>query len=181
MLVTRSAEQAARARYLTLQAKEPGVEYIHGDVGFNTRLPGLQAALGIAQLSSLREHLAAKRRIAAAYLDGLAGLPGVRPLLPGAGVESAWWLFTILVDDREAGIGSRALLARLADLGIQTRPLWQPLPESPAYRDCEAQPWAAAQAFFRQGLSLPSSVGLTPEDQAAVTAAIRAIVGRSQT
>lgn len=176
MLVTGRAEWAARARYLSTQAKEPGVEYVHGDVGFNTRLPGLQAALGIAQLASLDAHLAAKRRIAATYLEGLTGLPGVRPLLPGPGVESAWWLFTILVDEQVAGIDSRALLAGLARESIQSRPLWQPLPESPAYHGCEAMSWEAARMFHRQGLSLPSSVGLAADDQVRVIAAVRSLI-----
>lgn len=176
MLVTGCHEWAARARYLTQQAKEPGVEYVHGDVGYNTRLPGLQAVLGIAQLASLSEHLAAKRRVAAAYLAGLADLPGVQPLLPGPGVESAWWLFTIIINELAAGLDSRALLAGLAAAGIQSRPLWQPLPESRAYLDCEALPWEASRLFHRRGLSLPSSVGLTPADQARVVKVVRALV-----
>lgn len=180
MLVARRPEHAERARYLSRQAKEPGVEYVHGDVGFNTCLPGLQAALGVAQLASLGSHLAAKRRIAAAYLDGLDGLPGIRPLLPGPGVDSAWWLFTVLVDEQEAGLDSRALLHALAADGIQSRPLWQPLPESPAYRDCECDGWAASSAFHRQGLSLPSSVGLAEADQAWVIERVRHHAGAAR-
>src|SRR6202008_2589999 len=67
MIVTAHGEWAARAKYLTTQAKDDAVEYVHNEIGYNYRLTNLQAALGVAQMEQLSSYIAAKRRIAADY------------------------------------------------------------------------------------------------------------------
>lgn len=180
MAVTARADWADRMRYLSLQAKNPGLEYVHGEVGFNARMTGLSAALGLAQLASFDTHLAAKRRIAARYVDGLRDTPGIGHVAPAAGVDSAWWLFTLLVDERQAGLDSRALIARLDERGIESRPLWQPLPASPAFAGCDAESWPHAAALCRDGLSIPSSVALGSEEQDRVVRAVQDAVGAAR-
>jgi len=173
MLLTDDERLAERARYLTTQAKDDPVEYVHGAVGYNYRLTNLQAAMGCAQLEQLDEYVTAKRRIAARYAEGLAGLPGLH-LMPAAdGVESTYWLYTVLVDEREFGMGSRALLRRLAAERIQARPLWQPGHRSPAHADAPPASCPTADDLHRRALSLPPSVGLKPADQQRIVDAIR--------
>ena len=72
MLVTNNAEWAARARYLTTQAKDDPIEYVHNAVGYNYRLTNLLAAMGCAQMEQLDEFVEAKRRIARRYQESLA-------------------------------------------------------------------------------------------------------------
>lgn len=178
MIVTDDAELAERARYLTTQARDDPVEGVHGAVGFNYRLSNLQAALGVAQLESLDDFLAAKRSHATAYADGLGGVPGIRLPAEAPWAEATHWLYTIRIDPLGFGMDRHQLRRRLEDEGIETRPLWQPLHRSPALRDCPSYRVAAADAVHAGALSLPSSTGLAPADRARVIGAVRAL-GRS--
>ena len=178
MLVTDDAALARRARYLTTQAKEPGDGGVHGEVGYNYRLTSLQAGFGQAQLERLDALLAAKRRIAAAYADGLSGLPGIAPMPELDGAESAFWLYTIRVDAAAAGLDAPALGRRLAARGIETRRFWQPMHLSPAHAGAQALGGAVAERLWRELLSLPSSCGLDAGTQAKVIAALRGALGR---
>ena len=168
MLVTDSEEWASRARYLTTQAKDDPVEYVHREVGYNYRLTNIQAAMGCAQLEQLDDYIEAKRAVARNYSDGLTQIPGITPLLEAPWASSIFWLYTVLADEAKYGVSSRALLQSLEDSGIQTRPLWQPLHLSPAHSGAYAHNCVAAERLAREALSLPSSVGLRPKDQGRV-------------
>jgi perosamine synthetase len=176
MLVTDNAEWAARAKYLTTQAKDDPVEYVHHEVGFNYRLPNVQAALGVAQMEQLDDHLAAKRRIAAGYAAAFAGCHGLTFMRKALWAESSYWLSTVLVHDETIGHDSRALLECLGRQRIQSRPLWQPLHHSRAHAGCQSFRIEVADRLHRQALSLPSSVGLRPEDQQRVIDGVLAFV-----
>ncbi len=173
MIVTADETLARRCRYLTTQAKDDALEYVHHEVGYNYRLVNILAALGCAQLEQLADYLAAKRRIAAAYTEALAEVPGITPPREADWAQSTFWLYTILVDEAQYGLDSRALLRALAAAGIQTRPLWQPLHRSRALAGSPVVGGDVADGLNRQALSLPCSVGLTPEQQARVIAEIR--------
>lgn len=179
MITTDDPALARRAKYLTTQAKTDPIEFIHGEVGFNYRLTNIQAAVGCAQLECLDEYLAAKRRIALRYAGGLANIPGLTlPAAPGD-VESAWWLYTVRVGGIGAALDRRELLTRLAERGIEARPLWQPMHLSPAHAGSIAMPCEAAEEVHASALSLPSSTGLTESDQTRVVNALRDIFGTS--
>jgi perosamine synthetase len=173
MLVTDDEALARRARHLTTQAKQDPIEYVHDEVGFNYRLSNVLAALGCAQLERLDALLAAKRRIARRYADALASIPGLRLIDAPAWGESAWWLPTARVDAAAYGADRRALLARLAERGIQSRPLWQPLNESPAHAGAQAYRIELATRLHEEGLSLPCSTGMTEAEQGRVIAALQ--------
>jgi perosamine synthetase len=168
MLVTDDEALADRARYLTTQAKDDPVEYVHGAVGYNYRLTNVQAALGVAQMERLGEHVAAKRRIATAYNDAVAGIPGLTPMQEAPWARSVWWMYTALVDERQFGIDSRELMRRLERERIQTRPLWQPLHRSLPHAGSWATDCSVADRLNRDALSLPCSVGLTGAEQTRV-------------
>jgi perosamine synthetase len=165
MIVTDDNAMAARARYLSTQAKDDPIEYVHHAVGYNYRLTNVQAAIGCAQLEHLAEHIAAKRRIATAYAEGLGNVAGVRCMCESPHVDSAFWLYTILIDEKINGLSSRDFLVRLHEQGIQARPLWQPLHVSPAHASPRVEHCPVAERLHAQALSLPSSVGLAVADQ----------------
>jgi perosamine synthetase len=178
MLVTDNAEWAARARYLTTQAKDDPIEYIHNEVGYNYRLTNLLAAMGCAQMEELPSYIEAKRRIASRYRESLGALPGVRVPDEAEWAFSTYWMYTVLIDEEEAGIGSRSLLRELAARKIQTRPLWQPIHQSPAHSASGNVSCPVAEKLHRDALSLPCSVGLAPADQDRVIEAISNLVGK---
>lgn len=165
MLVTDNAEWAARARYLSTQAKQDALEYIHADIGYNYRLTNVQAAIGLAQTERLPEFLAAKRRIAAGYESALGDIPGLTLMAEAPWARGAWWMYTVLVDEQACGVSSRQLLAALEAVWVQTRPLWQPLHRSAAHAGAVRTECPVAERLNREALSLPCSVGLTPAMQ----------------
>jgi perosamine synthetase len=178
MLVTNEAARAERARYLTTQAKNDPVEYVHDEIGYNYRLTNVQAALGLAQLERLSTHVAAKRRLAAAYAVQLASVPGVEYMSEAPWASSTFWLSTILIDPGVAATDSRAALRALAAEGIQTRPVWQPLHRSRAHAGAMAIGGEHADDIYARALSLPSSVGLTDADQARVIESLTRMLQR---
>lgn len=173
MFTSDSTAWCHRARYLSTQAKDDEVEYLHSNVGFNYRLTNVQAALGCAQLERLDLCIAAKRRIAAEYERQLAEVPGIRPMKQAPWAFSTFWLYTVLVDESAYGLSSRDLMRKLAAAGVQTRPLWQPLHLSPAHARSLVLGGEVAENLYRCGLSLPCSVGLALEDVARVAELIR--------
>lgn len=172
MLLTENEVWARRAKYLTTQAKDDPLEFVHREVGFNYRLTNIQAALGVAQLEQVDEFIAIKKRIAATYTAALSRVTGIQPMREAPWASSVWWLYTVLVDESEYGMNSRELLRVLATAGVQARPLWQPMSQSPAHHASVATGCPIAERLNRLALSLPSSVGLTPDQQGRVLAAV---------
>jgi perosamine synthetase len=173
MIVTNRADWAQRARYLTTQAKSDALENIHDDIGYNYRLTNIQAALGVAQMEQLSHYIEKKRTIARRYTEALNGVSGISLPQEAPRVKSTFWLYTILVDPSRYGIDSRALLRVFQETHIQTRPLWHPLYRLKPFKECFAYRISAAERLYEQAISLPSSIGLTEEDQKRVIQVIK--------
>jgi len=180
MIVTDNEAWARKARYLTTQAKDDPVEFVHGEVGYNYRLTNVQAALGCAQLEQLDEYVATKQRIAHTYTSALDDIVGLAPMQEAPWAFGIFWMYTILVDESKYGMGSRALLRRLDACKVETRPLWQPAHLSPAHRGAYATDCSVAERLNRQALSLPCSVGLSDVQQRRVLAAVRALAQQTK-
>jgi perosamine synthetase len=179
LIVTDNQAWAEKVKYLTTQAKDDPVEYVHKEIGYNYRLTNIQAAVGCAQLEQLDQFMAIKRRIAATYTEAFKDVPGITPMREATWASSVFWLYTVLVDEREFGIDSRALLRHLEHHGIQARPLWQPLHLSEPYaRAQQASPCVVAEELNRRALSLPCSVGLTETQLQTVIAAVSSATRR---
>ncbi len=177
MLVTNNAEWATRAKYLTTQAKDDPIEYVHNAVGYNYRLTNLLAAMGCAQMEQLDEFVDAKRRIAKRYRDELASISGICLPEEAEWAYSTFWMYTVLINEKESHINSRELLRELAARKIQTRPLWQPMHRSPAHDSSGNPACPTSDALHGQALSLPCSVGLTPAAQAYVIETLASLLG----
>jgi perosamine synthetase len=172
MLVTNDERLAARAGYLSLQARDEPSEYIHGEIGYNYRMVGILAALGCAQLQRLGEHVRRKRVIAAAYAHGLTGVPGVELPRQSPDVESTFWLYTAAFDEGVFRRSSRELIRQLASLNVQARPLWQPLHMSPPHRAAYHVDCSVSERLYRDAVSLPCSPDISDEDFEVVTTMI---------
>jgi perosamine synthetase len=172
MVITDNDEWAARAKYLTTQAKDDAIEYVHNTVGFNYRLTNVQAALGCAQTEVLPTFIEKKRTIAARYRELLAAIPGLTLMPEAPWARPAFWLYTILVDEAKFGTDSRNLMRQLNARGVQARPLWQPLHRSRAFDGAEVVGGDVADKLNQVALSLPSSVGLTESELESVVEAI---------
>ena len=172
-IVTDDAALADRAVYLTTQAKDDPLEYVHRAIGFNYRMPSINAALGCAQLEKIDERLVSKRLIADRYAEGLSAIPGISAMPHAPWANPAWWLYTIRVDASRYGHDSRELMRELASEGIMSRPIFEPMHQSEAHAGCQAIGGEVSSRIVAEALSLPSSVGLTEEDQQRVIDTIK--------
>ncbi|KIU49058.1 MULTISPECIES: LegC family aminotransferase [Pseudomonas] len=144
-----------KAKHLTTTAKQPHpYEYVHDEVGYNYRLPNINAALGCAQLEQLDAFLEAKRALAMRYADELAG-SDLQFVLEPEGCRSNYWLNAVVCQDLEQ---RDALLKATNDSGVMTRPIWRLMNHLPAYRECISGDLSNAQWLEARVVNLPSSV-----------------------
>ena len=165
MIVTDNQEWAERARYLTTQAKDDPVEYIHNEVGFNYRLTNIQAAMGVAQMERIDEFITKKRAIARSYQEGLRDLEGITLMPAQQGMDPTYWLYTVLLYENATLEMRKTVIRRLNESGIGARPLFHPIHSLPPYLSCQSFQIEHSISLYQRGVSLPSSVGLTGEDQ----------------
>ena len=155
MLLTNDPGMAARAKHLTTTAKQPNAwNYFHDEVGYNYRMPNLNAALGVAQMEKLDEMLAAKRVVA----DRYAAFFEERDehfVIERAGVTANYWLNAILTEDRSA---RDEWLARTNEAGVMTRPAWDLMADLPMYRECQNDGLENARWLQERLVNIPSSV-----------------------
>jgi perosamine synthetase len=162
-ILTNNAPLARRAKHLTTTAKVPHRwEYHHDEIGFNYRLPNLNAALGCAQLEQLPQLLAAKRRLHQRYAASFAALSAVRLVAEPAGCRSNYWLETLLLEPALAGERDEVLTVS-NDAGFMTRPVWVLNHRLPAYRDSPRMPLSVAESLEQRIVNLPSSAQLAME------------------
>lgn len=159
-IVTNDAALAQRAKHLTTTAKlSHRWAFIHDEVGYNYRLPNLNAALGVAQLEQLSNRLAQKERLARAYAESFRGLIGA--VLFNAPKESVSnnWLVTLVLDPI-AATNRNSLLEALNDAGIMSRPVWTLMHRLPMYRNSPRADLSLAEDLEARLLNIPSSAYL---------------------
>jgi len=173
MLCAKDPAVAAKVRFWSTQARDPGIAYEHSDMGYNYRLSNVLAGIGRGQLLVLDERVRRRREIAFAYRDALADEPGLS-LMP----QASWglhtnWLTVLTIDEASFGIGRDALISALDAADIEARPAWKPMHLQPLFRGVPGYGGAVAEEIFRQGICLPSSSSLGEEEQQRVITAIR--------
>lgn len=156
-ILTNDAELGRRAKHLTTTAKIPHRwEYTHDEVGFNYRMPNLNAALGCAQLEQLPAFLAAKRKLYEKYRNAFASVPGTRIVGEPPGCRSNYWLQTLVLDEAVAGQRDE-ILAATNDAGLMTRPIWTLMHRLRPYQDAPRMDLSVAESLERRVINLPSS------------------------
>lgn len=148
-------ETAKRAKHLTTTAKKPhSYEYVHDEVGYNYRLPNINAALGVAQLEQLPDFLAEKRALAGEYRELLKGTEFQFVDEP-EGCRSNFWLNAVLCPDQTA----RDQLLEVTNANnVMTRPVWQLMCDLPMYNHCLRGELNASRRIAERLVNLPSSV-----------------------
>lgn len=177
MVLTNDTRHAEYARYLTTQAKDDPLEYVHNEVGYNYRLTNIQAAIGVAQLERIDEFVARKRAIARTYAEAFSGMKSISLMPISSDVEPTYWLYTILLSEETTLLQRKAVLKQLNDAGVGARPFWHPINGLLPYRSCRAVEIEHSTALYTRGLSLPCSVGLKPEDQDRCIRVVQQVVG----
>jgi perosamine synthetase len=160
-------------KHLTTTARV-GNDYTHDRVGFNYRMTNLQAAVGCAQMESLDEFVAAKRRIADRYNRELINVEGFAAFPQPVWSESACWFSGVLVEPGILGPVD-GLIKKLKDGGIDSRPFWKPIHHQVPYSEAPCEDMAVTDSIWHRVLTLPCSTGLLQEEHTAVINLLRDI------
>ena len=159
-ILTNDTELARIAKHLTTTAKLPHRwAFEHDRIGYNYRMPNINAALGCAQLEALPGFLAAKRRLLERYQTAFAGIVGAAIVQEPADCQSNYWLQTLLLDPQHAD-QQEAILTATNDAGLMTRPVWKLMNQLQPYRDCPAMNLDTAASLAERIINLPSSAPL---------------------
>ena len=157
MILTDDDELAYQAKHLTTTAKIPHPWlFSHDQVAWNFRLPNLNAAMGVAQLSRLPQFLDEKRKIAEGYIAAFEDYSGLAFIKEPKSTVSNYWLCSVILDEDNAFMRD-ALIRDTNDAGIQTRPLWELLNTLPMYKDNPATELTNAESLQSRVISIPSS------------------------
>ena len=158
MLLFNDEELGAYAKHLTTQAKVPHRwEFRHDHIGYNYRMPNINAALGCAQLEHIEEYVADKRATAAAYRDYFSRMDGIEFFVEPENTRSNYWLNAVLLPNREE---QQAFLQYTNDNGVMTRPIWELMNRLPMFEHCETDHLSNTQMFADRVVNIPSSVRL---------------------
>ena len=151
---------ADRAKYLSTTAKRPHKwEFFHDELGYNYRMPALNAAMGCAQMEKLPGMLAQKRTLAERYQTAFADLEGVSFVTEPEGCRSNYWLNALILDKPDLKLRNE-ILEMTNSQNIMTRPIWIPLHELPMYAECPRMELSVTESLAQRIINIPSTAGL---------------------
>ena len=160
VILTNHSSLAKKARHLISTAKvRHRYEYIHDEIGYNYRMPNLNAALGCSQLEKLPDRLRSKRELFSLYKSLFGDINGVKIFEEPHDCKSNYWLQTIILS--KASLKERnKILKKTNDAGINTRPAWNLLHTLPPYKDNPRDHLPISEKLLKSIINLPSSAGL---------------------
>ena len=202
MLVGQDGEAIQKATFLATQARDPARYYQHSQIGYNYRMSNIVAGVGRGQLLHLEEHKAKKQKLYQTYREAFADIPEItmNPMNPDGDANN--WLscmtiapecflgeWTAADGTKKAAVTPDTVMDALAELNIETRPIWKPMQLQPVFADCdffahepgktyESGAVSLSEDVFDRGLCLPSDIKNTDEDMELIIDTIRGMFGR---
>ena len=154
-IVTNNSELGARAKFLTTTAKEPHpYEYVHNELGYNYRMPNVNAALACAQLEQLSVFLESKRNLAKEYQDFFKE-KGINFRTETINTKANYWLMCVELENKKE---RDLFLEETNSAQVMTRPIWQLMIRLPMYKDCQKDEQVNALFLEERIINIPSSV-----------------------
>lgn len=153
MVVSNNAELLKKIKYLSTQAKDDSLYYVHNNVGYNYRMTNVQAAIGLAQLEQLESFIDVKNANYDRYIEDGIELLGFRN-----GIRSNKWFYSYVCNGRDE------LINYLAEKGIQTRPIWNLIHELEPYKTYVSYNIEKAKFYWNNIVNIPCSTNLTCEE-----------------
>lgn len=156
MMLFNDEELGAYAKHITTQAKIPHRwEFRHDHIGYNYRMPNINAALGCAQLEHLDEYIADKRKTAAAYAEYFKNVEGIDFFTEPENSFSNYWLNVVIMPDHDKQL---EFLKETNDNGVMTRPIWELMNRLPMFEHCQHDSLENTVWFADRVVNIPSSV-----------------------
>ena len=158
MLLFQDEELGKLAKHLTTQAKVPHRwAFVHDHIGYNYRMPNINAALGCAQLENIDRYVANKRETAAIYADFFKDIPDITFFTEPENCRSNYWLNVVMLKDKTA---QQEFLEYTNDHGVMTRPVWELMNRLEMFKHCETDGLKNTQWLADRIVNIPSSVRL---------------------
>lgn len=173
MLIARDNKLAEKSKYLSTQAKDDDVYYLHNEIGFNYRMTNLQAAIGVAQLEQLENFIEIKRNNYRLYKNEIENIKGLSLLSFNDNTRPNYWFYSLVIDKVKYGLDRDALLIKLNKLNIQTRPIWGLIHKQKPYVHNETYRIERADKYINKVLNIPCSTNLKTEDVLSVISELR--------
>jgi aminotransferase in exopolysaccharide biosynthesis len=156
MMLFQDEELGKLAKHITTQAKVPHRwEFVHDHIGYNYRMPNINAALGCAQLEHLDEFIVSKRQVAKEYADFFRNVPDIEFFEEPENCFSNYWLNVVILKNKEAQL---EFLEYTNDHGVMTRPIWELMSRLPMFEKCENDGLKNTIWFADRVVNIPSSV-----------------------
>lgn len=179
MVLCRTESDAERLRSLRNLCFRKERRFWHTELGHNFRLTNLQAAVGLAQVEQIDEHVAKKKAIASYYTNELKGLSALQLPIELPHVSNVFWMYGVVLSD-SFPMDAKEFADRLREEGVDTRPFFLGMHEQPVLLDrglFRDERYPVAERLARRGLYLPTGLTLTEEQMARVCDAVKRIVG----
>ncbi len=170
MCLTNNEELAKKMRILRDHGMNPNKRYWYDVIGFNYRMTNLQAAIGVAQVKKLNEFVEKKREIAKIYNSYLKDTKGITLPPEMNWAKNVYWMYSVLIE-KEFGMNREALMKKLEENGIETRPFFHPIHEMPPYKNNET--FLVSEKLSKEGINLPSHLKLKTESIKEITKIVK--------
>ena len=161
MVITNNKKYYEKIKYLSLQAKNDVINFIHNEVGYNFRMSNIHAAIGLAQIYSLKNILKKRKKIYETYKKNLKLIPGIKLLGQTPGSISNNWLNVIQIDKKSYGKSKDDLISHLLSKNIQVRSVWYPNHMQKPFLSNQNFQVKNSSKLFKKSLCLPSSHSLS--------------------
>jgi len=161
MILTNDELLAEKAKYLSTQAKDDSIQYIHNEIGYNFRLTNIQAALGVAQLEQLTTILKRKKEIYDFYKLKIKNIDGLSLSKVPDYADNNHWLNVLQIDETIYGEDYKMLMKKLEKNSIQSRPIWKLNHQQLPYKNCQYYKIEKALEIVNNSLCIPSSSNIS--------------------
>ena len=176
MVLTDDKKINEKVRYLANQSKKNEVDFIHGDVGYNYRMPNINAAIGLAQMEKIETFIKKKRHIMTEYEKYFESNKNISMIVEKEWATSNYWMPIMQIDSANCKKNIHEIISQLHIIGVEVRPVWKPLSQQPAFEKCQKMNNKNSLKYFNSSICLPCSVSITDKEIKEVCNSLRDVL-----
>ena len=176
-ITSNNPERLKHVKYLSTQAKDDGLYYVHNEIGYNYRMTNLQAALGVAQLEMLPEFIRRKNKNYQLYQKLLQGQGNYKLREFRDNISSNKWFYALEIRTSQSSEELKTIIEALQEQGIQTRPIWGLIHKQKPYKESIAYEITQAEEESIRIINIPCSTSITREEIEYVATKLKEILG----
>ena len=179
MVLTDSEEIATRCLSYRNLCFKPERRFMHEELGYNYRMSNIQAAVGVAQLEKINEHLEIKRKMGQQYTELLSMQDGFKIAIPKTNyADNIYWVFGILLKE-ECKLDAVDVIRKLGEYGIGCRPFFYPMHQQPVFKKMglfNNEHYPVSERLAKKGFYIPSGLTLLAEDIQYISECVKEVV-----